>query len=118
GIAGLADGGDTPILDADIGLHDPPMIENERIGDHRIDCAILTRTLRLAHAVADDFAAAELHLFPVSRKILLHLDDEVAVRHAQSAAARGAKTRPMGGSAHRGGHFGSLADPSPGVTLP
>ncbi len=34
-IAGLANGGDTPCLDRDVSLDNPPMIENERVGDDR-----------------------------------------------------------------------------------
>jgi hypothetical protein len=37
------------------------------------------RTLALAHAVADDLAAAELHLLAVDGEILLDLDDEIGV---------------------------------------
>ncbi len=39
-IAGLADGKNIAVLDADIGFHDAPMIENERIGDDGIDRAL------------------------------------------------------------------------------
>ena len=37
GIAGLADAGDMSVLDADVGFDDSPVIENERIGDDRVD---------------------------------------------------------------------------------
>ena len=36
GIAGLADARDAPVLDADVGLDDAPVIEDERIGDDRV----------------------------------------------------------------------------------
>ena len=39
-IAGLADGGDPPVLDADIGLHDAPVIEDDRVGDDGVDRAL------------------------------------------------------------------------------
>ena len=39
-IAGLADGGDAAVLDADIGLHDAPMVEDDRVGDDRVDGAL------------------------------------------------------------------------------
>ena len=39
GIAGLADRGDAAVLQADIGLHDPPMIDDQRIGDDGVDGA-------------------------------------------------------------------------------
>ena len=40
GIAGLADRGDAAVLDADVGLDDAPMIEDQRVGDDRIDRAL------------------------------------------------------------------------------
>jgi hypothetical protein len=82
GIAGFAYGGDAAVLDADIGFHNSPMIENERVGDDRIDRAVGAGTLRLTHAVADDFAAAELHLLTVDGEVLLHRDDEIGIGEA------------------------------------
>src|SRR5215510_1951152 len=105
GIAGLAYGGNTPVLDADIGLHDSPVIDNQRVGDDRIDCALAAGTLRLTHAVAYDFPASELHLLAIDREVLLHLDDEVAIREAHPVADRGAKHLCIGGTAHCVGHF-------------
>ena len=37
GIAGLADRGDAVALEADVRFDNAPMIENERVGDNRID---------------------------------------------------------------------------------
>ena len=76
GIAGLADGGDAAALDADVGLDDAPVVEDQRVGDDGIDRALPVGDLALAHAVADHLAAAELHLLAVGGEILLHLDDE------------------------------------------
>src|SRR5260370_28386666 len=70
GIAGFAYGGNAPVLDADIGLHNSPMIENERVGDDRINCAFSSETLRLPHTVAYDFPTAELHLLPIDHEVL------------------------------------------------
>src|SRR5262245_28972584 len=53
GIASLAYCNNTPILDANIGLRNSPMIENQRVGDYGIDRALNPRALRLTHAVAD-----------------------------------------------------------------
>src|ERR1700721_477981 len=39
-IAGLADAGDFAVLDADIGLHDPPVVEDQRIGDDGVEPAL------------------------------------------------------------------------------
>ena len=86
GIAGLADGEDLAVLDADIGLDDAPMVENQRIGDDGVDRALPVGDLRLAHAVADHLAAAEFHLLAVDGEILLHLDDEIGVGEPHAVA--------------------------------
>ena len=91
GIAGLADRRDQPVLEADVGLHDPPMIEDDGVGDDGVDGAARVGGLRLPHAVADHLAAAELHLFAVSGEILLDLDDELRVGEANPVAGRGAE---------------------------
>ena len=91
GIAGLADRRDEPILETHVGLHDPPMVEDDGVGNDGVDGAACVGRLRLAHAVADHFAAAELHLFAVSREILLDLDDELRVGEADPVAGRGAE---------------------------
>src|SRR6185437_15146576 len=69
GIAGLAYAGDAPVLEADIGLHDAPMIDDQRVGDDGVDRALHARRLALPHAVADHLAAAELHLLAVNRAV-------------------------------------------------
>ena len=43
GIAGLADAGDAAVLQADIGLDDAPMVEDERVGDDGVDGALRAR---------------------------------------------------------------------------
>src|SRR6516164_9461904 len=89
GIASLTYGGNTPVLDADVGLHNPPVIENERVGDYGIDHAFASGTLRLTHAVADDFAPSELHFLAVGGEVLLPLDDEVGIRETDLVADGG-----------------------------
>jgi hypothetical protein len=79
GISRLADRLDAPVLETDIGLVDAGDIDDQGVGDHGIDCAFGARRLRLAHAVADHLAAAELHLFAVGREVLLHLDEELGI---------------------------------------
>ena len=56
-----------PSLQADIGLDDAPVVEDQRVGDDGVHGAAGARDLRLAHAVADHLAAAELHLLAVER---------------------------------------------------
>src|SRR5262249_50942719 len=86
GIAGLADGCNAAAFQADVGLDDSPMVENQRVGDHGIDRAGFVGDLALAHAVADHLAAAEFHLLAVGAKILLYLDDDVGVGEAHAVA--------------------------------
>ena len=90
-IAGLADGRDEPVLQADVGLDDPPVVEDDGVGDDGVDGAARVGRLRLPHAVADHLAAAELHLLAVSGEILLDLDDELGVGEADAVAGRRAE---------------------------
>ncbi len=106
GIAGLADRGDEPVLQAHVGFDDPPMVEDDRVGDDRVDGASRARGLRLAHAVADHLAAAELHLLAVGGEILLDLDDELGVGEAHPVAGRGAEHLGVVGAGQGGGGEG------------
>ena len=96
GIAGLADRDDAAVLQADIGLHDAPVIEDQRVGDHGVDGALRARALALAHAVADHLAAAELHLLAVDRVVLLDLDEEIGVGQPHLVAHRRAEHAGIG----------------------
>ena len=85
-VAGLADGGDAAVLEADVGLDDAgDGIDDQRVGDHRID-HLGRAALALAHAVADDLAAAEFHFLAVDREVLLDLDEQLGVGQAQAVA--------------------------------
>ena len=106
GIAGLADGADAPGTNADIGFHDAPMIEDQRVGDDGIDRAVGVPDLRLAHAVADDLAAAELDLLAIGGEILLDLDDEFGVAEPHRVAGGGAEHRGIGVAREGKGHGG------------
>ena len=89
GIAGLADRGDAAVLQADVGLDDAPVIDDQRVGDDGIDRAFLVGDLRLPHAVADHLAAAELHLLAVGREILFDLDDQIRVGEPDAVTGGG-----------------------------
>ncbi len=78
-IAGLADRGDAALLQADVGLHDAPVIEDQRVGDDCVGRAFLIGDLALAHPIADHLAAAEFYLLAVGGEILFDLDDEIGV---------------------------------------
>ena len=105
-IARLADLRDAAIGDGDIGLHDAPVVDDQCVGDHRIDGTFGLRCLRLPHAVADDLAAAELHLLAVRGEVAFYLDDEVGVGEAD-AIASGWPEHVGIGSAGNAGHQSS-----------
>src|SRR5690348_15323699 len=66
GIASFAYCADPPVADANVGLHDTPVIENDCIGDHGVNGAGRAAQLALTHAVTDDLTAAELYLLTVN----------------------------------------------------
>src|ERR1700739_1631519 len=86
-ISRFTDSSDTAVINADIGFDDPPMIQDHSIRDDRIN-SIFDRTLGLAHAIPDDFTAAELHLFPVNREVFFDLDYELGISQTDSIAHR------------------------------
>jgi hypothetical protein len=91
GIPRLAHARDAAVFDADVRLHDAPVIEDQRIGDDEIEHALGRRGPgRLAHAVADHLAAAELHLVAIGREVALDLDHEIGVGEPDSIADGGA----------------------------
>ncbi len=104
GIAGLADAGDAAVLQPDIGLHDAPMVDDQRVGDDGVDGAVGAAHLALAHAVADHLAAAELHLLAVGGEVLLHLDDQLGVGEANLVADGRAEHVGISGAGDAGGH--------------
>ncbi len=107
-VARLADRMDEPVLDPDVGLHDPPVVEDDGVGDDGVDRASRARGLRLAHAVADHLAAAELHLLAVGGEILLDLDHELGVGEADAIARGRAEHVGVGGAGEGGGGGGHV----------
>ncbi len=87
GIARLADGHDASVLDADVRLHDAPVVDDERVGDHQID-HLAPRSLALTHAIADHFSATEFHLVAVDRPVLFDLDPQLGVGEADAITHR------------------------------
>src|SRR5712672_1956415 len=104
GIAGFADGADVAFLDGDIRLHDPPMVDDQRIGDDGIGRALLVGDLRLSHAVTDHLAAAELYFLAIDREILLHLDDEIGIGEPNPIAGGGPEHVGIDGTFYFNGH--------------
>ncbi len=108
-VARLADAKDEPVLDPDVGLHDPPMVEDNGVGDDGVDRAAGARRLRLPHAVADHLAAAELHLLAIGGEILLDLDDELGVGETDAVALGRAEHVGVGDAGKGGRHDGLTA---------
>ena len=89
-VAGFADREDPPVFDANIGFDDPPVIDDQGIGQHQIH-APGGKHLSLAHTVADHFATAEFDLFAVGGQIIFDLDPQFGVRQANFIAGGGAE---------------------------
>ena len=88
-VAGFADGGDAAFLQADVGFYDAPPIQNQGIGDHCVHHGIIG-ALALAHAIADDFAAAEFYFLTVVGVIFLNLNPQLGVAQPHAVAHGGA----------------------------
>ncbi|VTR67999.1 conserved hypothetical protein [Desulfosarcina cetonica] len=109
GIAGLADAADAAVLDADIGLDDAPVVEDQGVGNDHVH-GIATAGLALAHAVADHLAAAELDFVAVNGAVFLHLDPQFGIGQAHAVAGGGAEHLRIGLAGH-GFHDGTSRSP-------
>src|SRR5262249_46365953 len=89
----LTDGGEAAALHADVRFDDPPVVYDERVRDDEVH-RLVARGLALSHPVADDLAAAELHLLAVDGSVLLYGDPEVRIGKAYAI--------PHGGPVHGG----------------
>ena len=80
GIAGLADAANPAVFHSNVGFYNAPVVNHGRIGNHQVRRA-LGRGLdgRLPHAVANDLAAAELHLISQMGMILLDFNYQIGV---------------------------------------
>ena len=104
GVAGFADAHDPAVLEADIGFDDAPPVEDQGIGDHRVDGTLSSRGLGLAHAVANPLAAAELHLIAVDGEVLLDFQDQIGVGEANPVAGGGSVGLGVGLAGDAVGH--------------
>ncbi len=112
GIAGLADPRDAAVGDRDIGFHDAPVVDDQRVGDHGVDRAFCLRRLRLAHAVADHLAAAEFHFIAIGGEVAFHFDEQIGIGQAHAVAGGGAEHVGIGTSGDTG-HQSSAPITSP-----
>ena len=110
GVASLAYGSDPAVGDRDVRLDDPPMVQDQRIGDDGVDGALGLAALGLAHAVADHLATAEFDLLAIESEITLHLDEQLGIRQADAVAGRGPIHVGIG-AAGESGHSAPMTSP-------
>lgn len=92
-IARLAESGDPAVADTDVGLDDPPVVDDHDTRDDRVRGAICARSARLTHGFADDLATAEHRLVTgesgPAGTILLDLDEQIGVGEPDAVAGGG-----------------------------
>jgi hypothetical protein len=102
GVAGLAQGDDATVRDADVGLDDPPVVEHDRSGDHQVGRALGGGATGLSHRLTDDLAAAEDRLVAgasgAARQVVLDLDEQVGVGQSDPVARGGPVQRGVAGA--------------------
>src|SRR5262249_49066904 len=80
---------DPPVAEADVRLHDAPVVDDDRVGDDDVQRAARARgPRRLAHAVSDHLAAAELGLLARHRQVALDPAEQLCIRKADPTADR------------------------------
>src|SRR5205823_2536872 len=117
-VSRLADAGDAPVLDPDVGLDDARPVDDQRVGDHAVQGGGLAGAGHLPHPVAQHLAAAELALVPVDGVVALDLGDQVRVAETHPVPAGRAEkvgvVAPIDGAAH--GISSSCAKPLASAT--
>src|SRR5262249_24945458 len=91
-VAGLADADDPAAAGADVALDDAPVVQDDGVGDDQVEGRLgdRRRQRRLALVVADDLAAAELHLLAVGGEVFFDLNNQFGVGQADAVPRRGA----------------------------
>ena len=91
GVASLADGGNAPVAYAKISLDDAKgRIHDDGIGDDGVHSAVSIADLALAHAIANDLAAAKTDFIAIDCVVALNFDPQFRVRKADAVARGGA----------------------------
>ena len=107
GLPALPIADDPAAANSDVRLHDAPVIQNHRVGDHQVEHAACGgRRRRLAHAVAQHLAAAELRFVAGHCEIALDLDQQFGV--GQPDAIAGGRTVEIGVLAARNSQASSV----------
>src|SRR5207247_893639 len=85
----LTGNADAAVTDADVGLHDPPVVHDDGVGDDDVEDAVGPgRPRRLTHPVADHLATAELRLLTSHGQVALDADQELGVGETHAVAGR------------------------------
>ncbi len=88
-VAGLANARDETVAQANVGLIDSGVVNDQSIGDHRVDGSARPGDLALSHAIPDGFTSPEFHLLAIDGEILLNLDKQLGVGEANLVAGGG-----------------------------
>src|SRR6266849_3212947 len=87
GVASFTNLHDTSILNANIAFNDAPVIDNQRVGNDKVERAIrsLTRgATALPHTIANDLASTKSDLVAIHGEIFLYLDQQFGIRQAHT----------------------------------
>lgn len=108
-VPGLADADDPAVPDADVGLDDAPVVDDDGPGDDGVGRALGAGGAGLAHRLPDHLATAEHRLVArvsgAARAVLLDLDEQVGVGEPDAVAGGGSEQVGVHGSLevrHRG----------------
>ena len=88
-VARLSDARDAAVLDADVRLADAGPVDDQGVGDHAVEGALVRHAGGLSHAVAQHLAAAELALVSIDGRVVFHFRHQPGVSQAQPVAAGG-----------------------------
>ena len=86
GITGFANGANLAVFQTDIRFINTRNVDDQSVGDNRINGAIGACYLRLAHAITNDLAAAKLDLFAIAGEIMLDLDNQISIGQTHTVA--------------------------------
>ena len=107
GITGLADGSNAAVFQTHISFHNAPVIDDQGIGDHRINRTRSTSDLALTHAIPDNLAAAEGYFFTMDGEVAFHFNEKLGIREPYLVAHRGSKHGGITGAWLSGRHHRS-----------
>jgi hypothetical protein len=79
-IAGFPDSGDAPAFHPNVGFVNAGPVDDDRVGDHEVERAIVADACRLPHAVTQHFSATELAFVAIARMVTLHFGDQIRIR--------------------------------------